>query len=194
MAHGSPSPWLWTGNLYKVHRHSFPASLPRCEAVSMRISYLVFGLLLLCLVPAPGKLGWGAGGEGGGHAHQSQPLIIPQDAVDQGDALHQFLFLIRIKILKAGSPTFVDPLFLFLCFGLVFSSSMLFCIGFRCTRQYSLYKVTPSMFPSWHHPYSSRLLLMLFPRLCLLPRDCFVPQFVLLSPFSAYTSPQPCPS
>ncbi|KAK1341684.1 hypothetical protein QTO34_016432 [Cnephaeus nilssonii] len=57
MAHGSPSPWLWTGNLYKVHRHSFPASLPRCEAVSMRISYLVFGLLLLCLVPAPGNGG-----------------------------------------------------------------------------------------------------------------------------------------
>lgn len=44
---------------YKVHRHSFPASLQCCEAVSMRIYYLVFGLLLLCLVPAPGKLGWG---------------------------------------------------------------------------------------------------------------------------------------
>lgn len=44
---------------YKVHRHSFPVSLLHCEAISMRIYYLVFGLLLLCLVPAPGKLGWG---------------------------------------------------------------------------------------------------------------------------------------
>lgn len=70
----------------------------------MRISYLVFGLLLLCLVPAPGKLGWGTGGEGGGHVHQSQPLLIPQDAVDQGDVLHQFLFLIRIKNLKKQVP------------------------------------------------------------------------------------------